>query len=42
MVRLFLQRYKMFLDIPNFLDTILYIFLLIFINFFIDIYQFRL
>ena len=37
-----IQRYKMFLDIPNFLDTILYVFLLIFINFFIDIYQFRL
>jgi len=28
-----IQRYKMFLDIPNFLNTILYIFLLIFINF---------
>ena len=34
MVRLFMiQRYITFLEIPNFLDTILYVFLLIFINF---------
>jgi len=28
-----IQRYKTFLEIPNFLDAILYVFLLIFINF---------
>ena len=28
-----IQRYKTFLEKPNFLDTILYVFLLIFINF---------
>ncbi len=34
LVRLFMiQRYITFLEIPNFLDTILYVFLLIFINF---------
>jgi len=32
MVRLFMQIYKTFLEKPNFLDTILYVFLLIFIN----------
>ena len=33
MVRLFMiQRYITFLDIPNFLHTILYVFLLIYIN----------
>ena len=32
MVRLLIQKYITFLEIPNFLDTILYVFLLIFIN----------
>ena len=36
-----IQSYKMFLDIPNFFDTILYVFLLIFINVFYKLLKYN-
>jgi len=36
-----IQRYKTFLEKPNFLDTILYVFLLIFINVFYKLLKYN-